>query len=99
MLRELRARRSGSVLDAAAGAGRDVPMWHDEPESKAAVCAVFGVADAAASAETAVAMSVSRSFTAVKSDDRLELTAPAAYRQHIAKAFGDGEEVEITLKR
>ena len=43
-------------------------------------------------------MSVSRTFTAVKSGDRLELTAPVAYRQHIAQAFGDGEEVAITLK-
>ncbi len=39
-----------------------------------------------------------RAFYAYKDGDRLELTAPKAYREHIRSAFGDGEEVEIIVQ-
>lgn len=38
-----------------------------------------------------------RTFTAVKQNGLLHLTAPVAYRQHLAR-FGDGEELDIVIR-
>jgi hypothetical protein len=38
-----------------------------------------------------------RTFVAVAQDGKLHLTAPVAYRQH-CEQYGDGEEVEITVR-